>query len=426
MAVREPYATKLARLAPQTLLPLLDAEERSYVEALAERYRLTLQQLRQVAQAARDLAMWREGSMRERWETLETTHPQPTDHRLRARQLVAALGAELAALARDKRYPTEPLKGPPRRRVKLQQAPRQGPIEGRCPAYSERTICCGLHTLDAVTGCPFDCAYCSVQTFYGDRAELLEDLPARLAALPLEPGKFLHLGTGQSSDALVWGNSHGLLEQLFDFARERPWLLLELKTKSDHVDDLLRLSVPSNVVCSWTLAPEPMIVNEEHGTANLAQRLEAARAVADQGIAVAFHCHPMAHYVGWQADYQALAEDLMARFATAEVLFFSLGSMTLIRPVVSELRKRGGESKVLQMELTPDVHGKLSYPDATKIELFSHLYRALTPWHAEVFFYLCMEPRSVWEASLGFCHADNAAFEGAFGAHFAARQALAR
>lgn len=421
------YREKLERLRDQTLLPRLPADEQRELEALAERYRFTLQQLRIAAQAARDLRMWREGTLIALWTELEAREGLPTDRRARARELLAAVEGRVAELAaRDKRYPDEPLAGPPRRKVKLEQAESARQVYGLCPAYSEKTICCGLYTLDAVTGCPYDCSYCTIQTFYGERAELDAGLADKLAKIgaELDPEVFRHIGTGQSSDALVWGNAGGMLDALCEFAAAHPQVLLELKTKSARVEPLLeRGELPLNLVCSWTLGPPAVIANEEHGTASLEARLDAARRVADAGLKIAFHCHPMVRYEGWRRDYEQLAEQLLARFAPEEVLFFTLGAVTLIKPVVKAIRERGGESKILQMPLTPDHHGKLTYPDDQKVELFSGLHQALSPWHAGVFFYLCMEAKPVWERSLGFCHADSASFEAAFGEHFRAAMA---
>ena len=88
-----------------------------------------------------------------------------------------------------------------------------------------------------------------------------------------------------------------------------------------------------------------------------------------------------------------------------------MGAVTLIRPVEREIRKRGGQTKILQMEMVQDAHGKLTYPDAVKVELFSHLYGALNPWHGEVFFYLCMENSSIWAQVFGQAYPTNQEFE---------------
>ncbi len=407
------YADKLQGFVGRTLLPKLEAPSQDFIRGLALTYRFTFQELRQVAQAARDLEMWAEEPLESLWSRLESS--LSGTGRQRKKALVRGLGERLQELSRGpKAYPETGLSPPPRRRVRLEERQTDKELLGLCPAYSDRTVCCGLYTLDAVRGCPFGCSYCTIQTFYGQNAELESDLSARLSAFELDSGRRYHIGTGQSSDSLVWGNRGGQLDALLGFAADHPNVLLELKTKSDNVRHLLESRVPDNVVCSWSLSTQTLILNEEQFTASLERRLMAARSVADSRIRVAFHFHPMIHYLGWRADYSEVARRLVDLFSPSEVAFISMGSVTLIKPVVQEIRRRGEQTKILQMELVPDVHGKLTYPDSIKLKLFQHLYRELRPWHGEVFFYLCMEPTQIWEQTFGQSYLTNQAFEDDF------------
>jgi spore photoproduct lyase len=404
------YAAKLERLEAQTLLPRLRRPTRAFLRALASQYRFTFQELRQVAQAARDLEMWRETPLEAVWSAAERS--VAGGRRERKKELLRRLQAHLSELAgAEKTYPDSGLAAPPRRRLRLVGRETSKRILGLCPAYSDQTVCCGLHTLDVVRGCSFGCSYCTIQTFYGETVELESYLASKLEAIELDADRSYHIGTGQSSDSLVWGNRGGTLQSLLDFAAQRPNVLLELKTKSDNINYLLDVPVPANVVCSWSLNTDTIIDNEEPGTAPLELRLRAARAVADRGIAIGFHFHPMIFYAGWSRDYGEVAARLLDRFAAHEVTFVSMGSVTLIRPVVQEIRRRGGESKILQMELVPDHHGKLTYPDGVKLKLFRKLYSSLGPWQREVLFYLCMETATMWRQVLGNAYGSNAEFE---------------
>ena len=69
------------------------------------------------------------------------------------------------------------------------------------------------------------------------------------------------------------------------------------------------------------------------------------------------------------------------------------------------------------MELVPDPHGKLTYPDSIKVMMFKKMHQALEPWHGRVFMYLCMEKAAIWELSLGYVYPTNEAFEKDFGAN---------
>lgn len=414
MGKTDSYQEKLERMQGATLLPVLGQHDRETVRRLAIDYRLTFQELRQVAQAARDLEMWGEEPIAAWWSRAERELSGAGRERKKA--LMRLLDQHLLEVAGGKKaYPEEPLKGQPPRQVLLVESAVPREVFGRCAAHSERTVCCGLHTIDAVMGCAFRCSYCTIQTFYGDTAELAIDLSERLEQVELDPDRFYHIGTGQSSDSLLWGNRHGMLEALCNFAERHPNVLLELKTKSENIDHLLERELPGNLVCSWSLNTDTVIRNEEHGTAGLDRRLKAARTMADRGQRVAFHFHPMIYYRGWREEYGAVAGRLLEAFSPREVAFLSMGSMTFIKPVAQQIRRRGGETKVLQMAVAEDPHGKLTYSDEVKIDLYSSLYARLGPWHEEVFCYLCMETDVVWQAVFGHSYASNDLFEQDFG-----------
>ena len=390
--------------------------EQDFVEEIARRYRLTHQELRQLNEAALDLTMWEEGALSQWWGGAEAAITPNGDSRARKRQLLQRLQAHLLALrSQPKSFSPEGL--PRRAEQKLLRVAKESDktIIGVCPVASEETVCCNLRTIDAVENCGMGCSYCAVQTFYGDEVVFDAQLKEKLQAIELEEDCFYHIGTGQSSDALMWGNQHGMLDHLCDFARAHDNILLEFKSKSKNVAYFLKHPTPGNVVLSWSLNTPTIIHNEEHFSADLPQRLRAARQVADRGNKVAFHFHPIVHYDCWREDYAELAHQVTERFDPSEVLFVSFGSVTFIKPVIKALRQRATATKMLQMEMVPGAKGKLSYPDELKAEMFAHMYSSFGTWHDDVFFYLCMEQASLWDKTFGYSYATNEEFETEFG-----------
>ena len=419
MGASEEYSSKFEKYREQTLVSRLDADEQEFVRRLAEEYRFTFQELRQVGEACLDLGMWGERDLRGWWEEEEGQVWQRGKGR--KEQLLQNLREWLENLrSTPRRYAEEGLEGPEIRPLKRVLKGSERTVMGMCPVASEETVCCNLRTLDAVQGCGFGCSYCTIQTFYGDTVAFDPELPEKLRAIELDPDRFYHIGTGQSSDALMWGNQHGLLDALCDFAREWPNVILEFKTKSKNIAYFLKNDVPRNLLLSWSLNTPTIIDNEEHFTASLDDRLGAARQVADTGLKVAFHFHPIVYYEGWEEEYREVVKTVTARFSPEETLFVSLGTVTFIKPVVRGIRERGWNSKILQMELVPGAKGKLSYPDEVKEQLFDQVYRSLAPWHGRVFFYLCMESARFWHSTFGRVYANNDEFEKDFLAHLRA------
>ena len=99
-------------------------------------------------------------------------------------------------------------------------------------------------------------------------------------------------------------------------------------------------------------------------------------------------------------------------FAPSEIAMVSMGTLTFIKPAIKKLRSTGLTSKVLQIPMA-DAVGKTSYTIEIKKEIFSHVLSQFSSWHDHVFFYLCMEERSIWESVFGKCYVDNTEFENA-------------
>ena len=384
---------------------------------LDEEFGLSHQQGRMLVEAARDLSMWQEKPL-EVWVEARRRHiPETLQTRQARDRIVREVLSDIQALRSGaKSYEQQTFEAPKRAPQKIVVEKTERKLLGDCPVYSEKLVCCQLKTLDVVQNCAFGCSYCTIQTFYGDEVSIDGDLAPKLLAAEksLDMNRFQHIGTGQSSDSLVWGNRNGMLEDLCAFAERNPKVLLEFKTKSANVKHLLASQVPKNVVCSWSLNTDVIVDNEEHFAASLDQRLKAARQAADKGIKVAFHFHPIVYYDGWKQDYPALAARVLEMFKPEEVLFLSMGTVTFIKPVIQQLRQSGRASKMLQMEMVPDPHGKLSYPDAIKIELFSAMYKAFKPWRNRVFQYLCMERATFWHEVIGWAYPTNDHFSSAF------------
>ena len=402
---------KFERHQAETLYSYLPRARQAFVERLAIDYRLTRQELRLLCEAARDLEQWQEMPLEDWWADAERRTSASALPERKAR-ILADLHSWLDAWrAAPTRYAENGVEA--QRVARGRQVERSDRrIFGTCPVFSEETLCCGLQTIDTVRNCGFGCSYCSVQTFGGEQITFDADLAEKLKAIELEPERSYHIGTGLASDSLMWGNYNGLLDDLMDFARARPNVLLELKTKACNTAYFETHGAPSNVVVSWSLNPDTIIRNEEHFAPLLDERLAAAERLVAAGVAVAFHFHPLVHYHGWRREYEAAAASLRARFSPEDVLFVSFGALTLTRPAIRSIRQKQQHTKVLQMPMVPAAKGKFSYPDEVKVEMFRALYAAFAGW--DVYTYICMERADLWHRSLGFSYADNGEFEAEF------------
>jgi spore photoproduct lyase len=378
----------------------LHVNTQKFLHVKAEELRLSFSQIRNLIEIAIDLQMWDEGSLEEFWE--ETNDKKQT--LLHVKKIYDELKQK------PKTYPKTAPKNEVHK-INFATTAKESLGLGSCPVASPKTRCCNLMTLDAVESCGFDCSYCSIQSFYNQNTITFDTkFKEKLQNLKLDADKIYHIGTGQSSDSLMWGNKNGILEALLEFARQNPNVILEFKTKSDNISYLLENDVPKNILVTWSLNPQTIINNEEKLTASLETRIGSARKLADKGILVGFHFHPIIVYKDYEKEYEAIVKTLLETFTCKEVALVSMGTLTFIKPVLKKLRQRAISSKILQMPLI-DASGKLSYPLETKQHMFSMLYNAFAPWHEKVFFYMCMEDISLWKSVFGYEYEDNDTME---------------
>ena len=362
-------------------------------------YRYSFQEIKQLLDMSIDFHMWSEGEFEEFWEDLDKKS---------SFENIKKVWLSKKNLPRN--YHSSANNYEPNRvsQISLEQSSLG---LGWCPVASTKTRCCNLLTLDAVQSCGYDCSYCAVQSFYHEGKVVFDkNFSKNLKKIKLDSNKIYHIGTGQSSDSLMWGNKEGILDALFDFAKANPNVILELKTKSDNVSYMLENDIPPNVISTWSLNPQIVIDNEEHKTVNLAKRIKAAKKIADKGRLVGFHFHPMVLHEGWKKNYLNIASTLLDEFNPKSVAMISFGALTFTKNVVRKLRRRALKSKILQMPLE-GIGGKFSYTLEQKEEMFGFLYEAFKPWYEDVFFYLCMEDESLWTKVFGHEYRDNLEFE---------------
>ena len=407
MIIENAYTQKFNTAINNSFYNNLPIVEQEFIKEKAYRFQFSHQELKQIIDIARDLEMWGE-------QNLHDIFPEHTQRKVVFKRLKDSYNTIRNTPNSYKNFTLKNI--PKEQKFTFKVADKKGFGLGLCPVASEKTRCCNLMTLDAVESCGFDCSYCSIQSFYNQNTITFDSSFAqKLLNLNLDKNKTYHIGTGQASDSLMFGNREGVLDALFLFAKNNPNVLLEFKTKSDNIKYLLENDVPKNIICTWSLNTTTIIENEEHLTASLDKRINAARRLANKGVIVGFHFHPIVEYEGYLDEYKEVYQRLIKEFKASEVALVSFGTLTFIKPVIKQLRGREFRTKITQIEHT-DASGKTSYPDSTKVEMFKHAYESFSSWQKEasedkVFFYLCMEEHQMWEKTFGYQYSTNNDFE---------------
>ncbi len=380
---------------------------------------LSCQEKRILSEQEQDLKLWGEKSLDEIWSEEERKFNREITCR---RDAEVVYNNVLKCINTLRSEPTDysffnPVRSRTTEKIVLTDSPKV--IMGRCPCPSEDSVlrCCNMVTLDTAMQCSFGCSYCSIQNFYcNGEIRVINNLREKLFSSEfnsqLERNSVHLLCTGQSSDSMVLGDTYGTLTALSDFCTEHKDIIVMLKSKSARTD-WIRPEHPVNLIPTWSVNAPTVIQKEEHGTAGLADRINAACKCIENGYYVGFHIHPMIYFRGFEKEYELLVRMLNDNINPDKVLMISIGTLTFTKNTLKSLRLASDtlRSRVSCMPLTP-IAGKYSYPLEIKKEMFSLIYSLFSDkWKERVFFYLCMEDKSLWEPCLKRSYSSNTEFE---------------
>jgi spore photoproduct lyase len=289
-------------------------------------------------------------------------------------------------------------------------AKHKGEFLKKCPG-SDGQVCCNYFVINFASNCPMDCSYCYLQEYLADNSslkvfsnvgDLLDEADRTVSR---HRGVFFRIGTGEITDSLALEPYTGMVGELIPYFAEQPNVLLELKTKSDCVEGLLRFDPKGRIVVGWSMNPQRVIDLDEHGTASVEERLRAARLCQEAGYRLGFHFDPMVEYPGWEADYEAMLEQTFATIDWRRLSWLSLGVLRQTPGLKRAMRERFPRTGLLTGEqvLCPD--GKFRYFQPLRVEMYRKMVRWIRRAAPTVKIYLCMESRQVWEHVFGFAPA---------------------
>jgi spore photoproduct lyase len=291
---------------------------------------------------------------------------------------------------------------------------RQTPFLMACPAGSAKFACCGYLVLILASNCPMDCSYCFLQEhvannpafqIFSNYSDSFEELD-RLARS--SPGRHFRVGTGELADSLALDSITGLSTDLIDFVRDREHVTLELKTKTDEIDNLLQIDPRGRAIISWTLSPDPVWRSSEHRTASPSARIAAARAVLDAGYRVGFHFDPIIAYENAERDYGLLIEELLSVVPAEGISFISMGALRMTPALRGAARKRFPADAMLLGEEVLGADGRLRAFGALRVRVYRTLQDHFARAGANIPSYLCMENASVHQRVFGVAPANAA------------------
>ena len=219
-----------------------------------------------------------------------------------------------------------------------------------CQSFSESSF----YYASLLMNCPFHCEYCYLQGMYPSANLVLflnlEDYFSDCQRLIKEKGS-LYLCISYDTDLLALEELYPFVERFARFLEKEPNLRIEVRTKAGGESLFRRIrkmhlseDAKKRLIFAFTLSPEKIVSEAEHGTAGLTGRLKAVKMAMEEGFTLRLCFDPMLYHADWERLYSALLEKVFREIPMEKLYDVSVGSFRISESYLKIMTKSCGTS----------------------------------------------------------------------------------
>ena len=219
-----------------------------------------------------------------------------------------------------------------------------------CQSFSESAF----YYASLLMNCPFHCEYFYLQGMYPSANLVLflnlEDYFSDCQRLIKEKGS-LYLCISYDTDLLALEELYPFVERFARFLEEEPDLRIEVRTKAGGESLFRRLlkmhlseDAKKRLIFAFTLSPEKIVSEAEHGTAGLKGRLKAVKMAMEEGFTLRLCFDPMLYHADWESLYTELLETVFREIPMEKLYDVSVGSFRISESYLKSMTKACGAS----------------------------------------------------------------------------------
>lgn len=230
--------------------------------------------------------------------------------------------------------------------------------------------------------CLYDCRYCFLQGMYRSAHYVhflnYEDFETEIDEIRSEKGGKLCFFSGYDCDSLVFEKMTGFAERFIPFFAERPDSWLELRTKSLATSALERSEPVPNIVTAYTLTPDSIAREIEHGAPSFEHRLNRVRSLTQQGWIVGLRLDPLIPFPGFRKIYTEMIERVFREVDSDKIHSVTLGPMRFPKAMYDRIVKLYPDDPLFALGGSEMRDGQMSYPEEIEKAMVDHVYESLT------------------------------------------------
>lgn len=240
--------------------------------------------------------------------------------------------------------------------------------------------------------CPYDCRYCFLQGMYSSANYVIfinyEEYMADIKVMNEKAAEPLYFFSGYDGDSLAFEPVTHFVKEFLPFFRTLDNAILELRTKSTNVKELLRQTAFPHCVVAFSLTPEEISQLTEHKVPAVAKRLQAMRQVAEKGWPIGLRFDPLIYHPDFKRLYEKLIAAIFAVIQPQYLHSVSLGPLRFPEKMYQKIVKLYPQDPLLAGPLYSQ--GKVvSYPKELEQRMKSSVQEILKQYVDQTLLFEC-------------------------------------
>lgn len=222
------------------------------------------------------------------------------------------------------------------------------------------------HYFSHMLNCLYDCRYCFLQGMYRSAHHVhfvnYEDFEQGIDETREKGESGLSFFSGYDCDSLAMEPVTGFAGHFLPFFADRPDSWFELRTKSLQTQVLESGDPLPNVVVAYTLTPDAIAREIEHGAPPYERRLNRVRSLAEQGWQIGFRLDPLVPWPGFRELYDEMIDDIEQTVAADRIHSVTLGPMRFPKAMHDRIVRLYPDDPLFALEETVLRNGQMTYP----------------------------------------------------------------
>lgn len=241
--------------------------------------------------------------------------------------------------------------------------------------------------------CVYDCRYCFLQGMYSSANYVVfvnyEDFMEEINFIAkVNDGLPNYFFSGYDCDSLAFEPVTHFLQEFLPFFHTMENAVLELRTKSVRINELLKQQAFAHGVVGFSFTPHEISIEVEHKVPSVAKRLLAMKKVAEQGWPIGLRFDPLIYHPNFKIYYQALLVDIFKYVDASCVHSISFGPLRFPEKMYQKIVKLYPNDKLLSQPLLKQ-NKIISYPKEIEDSLKKWLRELIKQYVRDAVVFAC-------------------------------------